>query len=89
LVKDEDDNLFAASHSILNRWEDYFNQLLNVLGVNSVRQTEMRTAEPLVPEPSCLRLKFLLKSLKAVCHWVLYTIRIVQKKQESLELSGT
>jgi len=52
LVKDEDDNLFAASHSILNRWEDYFNQLLNVLGVNSVRQTEMHTAEPLVPEPS-------------------------------------
>jgi hypothetical protein len=27
-------------------------QLLNVHGVHGVRQTEIRTAEPLVPEPS-------------------------------------
>jgi hypothetical protein len=33
-------------HSILNRWKNYFCQLLNVHGVNDVRQTEIHTAEP-------------------------------------------
>jgi hypothetical protein len=33
-------------------WRDYFFQLLKVLVVNYVRQTEIHTAEPLVPEPS-------------------------------------
>jgi hypothetical protein len=31
---------------------NHFFQLLNVLVVNDVRQTEVHTAEPLVPEPS-------------------------------------
>jgi len=39
-------------HSILCRWRSYFSQLLNVLGVNDAGQTEIHTAEPLVPEPS-------------------------------------
>jgi len=44
--------LFADSHSILARWRKYFSQLFNVYGFNDVRQTEIHTAEPLVPEPS-------------------------------------
>jgi hypothetical protein len=44
--------LVADSHSILARWRNHFFQLLNVHGVNDVRQTEVHTAEPLVPEPS-------------------------------------
>jgi hypothetical protein len=40
------------SHSILARWRNRFSQLLNVLGVNNVRQTEVHTAEPLVPQTS-------------------------------------
>jgi hypothetical protein len=40
------------SHSILARWWDYFSQLLNVHGVNYVRQAEKHAAEPLAPEPS-------------------------------------
>jgi hypothetical protein len=52
MVKEKNSDLLADSHSILNRWKNYFCQLLNVHGVNDVRQTEIHTAEPLVPEPS-------------------------------------
>jgi hypothetical protein len=49
LVKDEIGDLIADSHNILNREKKYFSQLLRV---NDVRQIEMHTAEPLVPDPS-------------------------------------
>jgi len=32
-------DILAYSHNILNRWKSYFCQLLNVPGVNYVRQT--------------------------------------------------
>jgi hypothetical protein len=51
LVKDSKD---ADSHNILNWWKTYFSQLLNVHNVSDVRQTEVHTAEPLVPDPSHL-----------------------------------
>jgi len=38
-VKDEKGDLVADSLSILARWRNYFSQLLNVHGVNDVRQT--------------------------------------------------
>jgi hypothetical protein len=44
--------LVADSHGILARWRNYFSKLLKVHGVNDVRQTEIHTAEQLVPEPS-------------------------------------
>jgi len=62
IMKDDKSDLFADSHSILARWRNYFSQTLNVHGVNDVRQTEIQTAEPLVPQPSALRLRRLLKS---------------------------
>jgi hypothetical protein len=30
------------THNILNRWKNYFSQLLNVLNVSDVRQIEVR-----------------------------------------------
>jgi flagellar basal body rod protein FlgC len=48
LVKDENCDLLADSHNILNRWKNYFSQLLNVHNVSDVRQIEVHTAEPLV-----------------------------------------
>ena len=39
-------------------------QLLNVRVVNDVRQTELHTAEPLVPEPSASDLKIAIEKLK-------------------------
>jgi hypothetical protein len=54
LVKDENGDLLADSHNILNRCKNYFSQLLNVHSVSDVRQIEVHTAEPLAPGPSRL-----------------------------------
>jgi hypothetical protein len=62
VVKDENGDLVADSHSILARWRNNFFQPMNVHGVNDVRQTEIHTAEPLVPEPSVSEVEMLLKS---------------------------
>jgi hypothetical protein len=56
-VKDENGDLLADSHSILNRWKSYFSQLLNVHNVSGVRQVEVHTAEPLVPGSSHLEVE--------------------------------
>jgi hypothetical protein len=54
LRKDENGDLLAHSHNILNMWKNYFSQLLNVHNVSDVRQIEVHTAEPSVPGPSPL-----------------------------------
>jgi hypothetical protein len=51
----DENGYFPNSHSMLNRWKNYCCQLLIVSGINSVRETEVHTAEPLVPEPSSFR----------------------------------
>jgi hypothetical protein len=52
LVKDEKVDLVVDPKNILSRWKNYFRQLLNVQGPGSIRQTEIHTAEPFVPDPS-------------------------------------
>jgi hypothetical protein len=64
MVKEENGDLLADSHSILNRWKNYFCQLLNVHGINGVRQTEIHTAEPLVPEPTSSQVAIAIEKLK-------------------------
>jgi hypothetical protein len=49
LVKDDNGDL-ADSRNNLNRWKNYFSQLLNVRSVSDVRQIVVHTAEP-VPSP--------------------------------------
>jgi hypothetical protein len=44
--------------------EEPFFQLLNVHGVSDVRQKEMHTAEPLVPEPSVFEVEMAIEKLK-------------------------
>jgi len=44
------------SYSIFTRLRSHFSQLLNVHGVNDVRQTRIHTTESLVPEPSALEM---------------------------------
>jgi hypothetical protein len=63
-IKAENGDHLADSHSILNRWKNYFCQLLNVHGVNDVRQTEIHTADPLVPEPSSSKDEIAIENLK-------------------------
>jgi hypothetical protein len=62
-VKGKNGDLLADSPNILNRWKNYFSQLLNVHKVSDVRQMEiLHTADLVVPGPSTLRLKLLLQS---------------------------
>jgi hypothetical protein len=63
-VKDENGDLIANSHNILNRWKNYFSQLLNVHNVSDVRQIEVHMAEPLVPCPSHLEVENAIAKLK-------------------------
>jgi hypothetical protein len=63
-VKDENGNFLADSHNILNRWKNYFSQLLNVHSVSDVRQTELHTAEPLVPGVTLLKVEIATAKLK-------------------------
>jgi hypothetical protein len=63
-VKDENGDLLADSHNILNRWKKYFSQLLNIHGVSYVRQTEIHTAEPLVRDPSPIGVEIAIAKLK-------------------------
>jgi hypothetical protein len=52
MVKDGRGDLLVDPHKILNRWKNYFCQLLNVHGAAGVRETEIHTVEPFVPESS-------------------------------------
>jgi hypothetical protein len=64
IVKDEKEDLVADSHSIMTRWRNYFSQLLNVYEVKGVRQVEIHTVEPLVPEPSAFEFELAIEKLK-------------------------
>ena len=64
IVKDEKGDLVADPHSIMARWRNYFSQLLNVLEVNDIRQAEIHTVEPLVPEPSAFEFELAIEKLK-------------------------
>jgi hypothetical protein len=56
--------LVTESHSILARRRKYFSQLFSAHGVSDVRQTEMHTAEPLVPETIASEVEFAIEKLK-------------------------
>jgi len=47
------------------RRRNYFSQPLNAHGVNDVRQAEMHTAEPLVPQPSTSEFELAIEKLKS------------------------
>jgi hypothetical protein len=64
LVKDENGDLLANSHNILNRWMKYFSRLLNVRNVSDVKQIEVHMAEPLVQSPSRLEVEIFIAKLK-------------------------
>jgi hypothetical protein len=60
-VKDERGDHLADPQKILNRWKNYFCQLLNVQGSGGIRQTEIHTAEPFVPKPSAAEAEVAIK----------------------------
>ena len=61
---DEKGDLVTDSHNILARWRNHFSQLLNVHVISEVRQTEIHTVEPLVPEPSAFEVEMAIEKLK-------------------------
>ena len=52
-------------HSILVRWRNRFSQLFNVQVVNDVRQIDIHTAEPLVPEPNAFEVELAIEKIKS------------------------
>jgi hypothetical protein len=65
IIKDENGNLIADTHNVLNRWKNFFNQVLNVHGVHDIRQMDIHTAEPLLPEPSLAEVEIAIGKLKS------------------------
>jgi hypothetical protein len=53
-------------HKILSRWKNYFCQLLNLHGAGGVRQNEMRTTEPFVPDSRASEVQIAIGNLKCV-----------------------
>jgi len=56
--------LITDSHNIVAKWRNHFFQLLNGHRVNDLRQTEIHTAELLVPEPSAFKVEMVEGKLK-------------------------
>jgi hypothetical protein len=63
-VGDENGYLLADSHNILNKWKNYFSQLLNVHNVSDVRQKAVNTVESLVPAPSVFEVEISIVKVK-------------------------
>jgi len=63
--KDEKGDLVANTHSNLVRFRKHLSKILNVHGVSDGRQTEIHTAEPLVPEPSAFGNEIAVEKLKS------------------------
>jgi hypothetical protein len=63
-VNDENGDLLANSHNILNSWKNYFPQLLNIHRVSDVRWIEIHTIELLVPDPSPFEVEIAIAKLK-------------------------
>jgi hypothetical protein len=86
LVKDKRGNLLVDPHKILNRWKNYFCQLLNIHWTGGVRQTEMHTAEPSVPEPTPSELQTATGKLKRYKSPGVYQIpaELIQAGKETL-----
>jgi len=64
ILRDEKSDLVTECHSIFARWRNYFSQLFSVHGVSKVRQTDIYTAERLVPEPSAFEVEMAIEKLK-------------------------
>jgi hypothetical protein len=64
IIKDENGSLLTYPQSVLNRWKNFFNQVLNVHGVHDVRQMDIHMAELLVPEPSLVKMETAIQKLK-------------------------
>jgi hypothetical protein len=70
-VKAENGDLLADSHNILNRWKNYFSQLLNEYRASDIRQID--AAEPLVLDLA--EVESAIAYLKCMNHYVVIKFR--------------
>ena len=82
-MKDEKGDLVTDSYSIVTRWRNHFSQLWNAHWVNDVRQAEIHTAEPLVPELSAFEFEMSIGKLKG--H---KSTEVDQVPEESIKAGG-
>ncbi|KAJ4427810.1 hypothetical protein ANN_25493 [Periplaneta americana] len=66
VIHDENGDLLADSYSILNRWKNYFGQLLIVhrRNRNDRDEIQIQTAEPFIPEPTLSEVEIEIENLK-------------------------
>jgi hypothetical protein len=57
--------LVTGSHSIMVMWQNHFSQLFSVHGVSELRQTEIHTAQPIVPELSVFEVAMAIEKVKS------------------------
>jgi hypothetical protein len=65
IVNDEKGHWLQTATVFQLRRTKSFSKLFNVNGVSDVRQIEIHTAEPLVPEPSAFELEMAFEKLKS------------------------
>ena len=65
ILMDEKGDMVTDTHTLLDRWRNYFSQPKNIHEINDVIQTEIHTAEPLVPEPSASEFELAIEKLKS------------------------
>jgi hypothetical protein len=46
-------------------WQNHFSQLFSVHGVSDLRQTEIQTAQPIVPELSAFEVEMAIEKVKS------------------------
>jgi len=63
-MKGEKGDRITDSHSILDRWRKHCSLLFCVHWVSDVRQTEIHSAEPQVPEPGAFEVEMVIVKLK-------------------------
>jgi hypothetical protein len=63
-VKDEKGDLVTDSHNVLARLMKHFFQLFHVHGFSNVKQTEVHSAEPLVPQLRAFEFVMAIEELK-------------------------
>lgn len=64
LVKDQKGDVLADSPSMFNGWKNCICQLMNVHGVNNVKQTKIHTAELLVHKPRASEIEMATEKLR-------------------------
>jgi hypothetical protein len=64
-VKTGKGDFVADCHSMLAASRKHFSELLNAHGVNEVRQRELYTTEPLMPEPRTFVFEMAIVKLKS------------------------